>query len=385
MKSFIRVLPIFIAFLCMGFGDAAGPLTSQLEDHFTLSNLMASLVTFAGFISFGLFSIPFGLLQDRKNKKFILMLGLIIALGGLVLPIIGNYQSFFMMLLAVFLLGLGATALQVSGNPIMRDVSPEGQYASNLSFGQFVKAIGSLSASLIPLAAKRFFDSDWRLLFPVYAACIAITIIYLFAIKVEEKEVEKAKPATFASAFALLKNRFVLLMVIGIFLYVGAEVCMSARLPNYLDKQFGFDLKTMGLWGTSFFFIALMTGRFLGGVLLKIIKPASFLVITAIVSLAGIGGLFLVSNVTLAFVTIFLAGVGFANVFPLIFSISVETLPERTNEISGLMVTAIIGGAIVPLLFGLVADLSSILMGFLVPAACLVYVLVVGVPLLRRI
>jgi MFS transporter, FHS family, L-fucose permease len=384
MKSFIRVLPIFIAFFCMGFGDAVGPLTSQLQDEFTLTNFMAGLVTFAGFISFGLFSIPFGLYQDRKSRKYILTLGLIIALIGLVLPIIGKYASYELLLLSIFLLGLGATALQVSGNPIMRDVSPEGRYSSNLSFGQFVKAIGSLSGALIPLAAVNLLGKDWRLLFPVYAAFILVTIIYLFLIKVDEKKAEKDKPASLASCFGLLNNKFVLLMVIGIFLYVGAEVCMSARLPNYLQEQFDFDIEKMGLWGTLFFFISLMTGRFLGGVILRFIKPKRFLVIAALVSLVGIAGLFLAPSVLLAFILIFIAGMGFANVFPLIFSISVDTMPERTNEISGLMVTAITGGAFVPLLFGLVADFSSVTAGFIVPGLCLVYILIISLNLVRK-
>lgn len=384
MRSFIRVLPIFIAFFCMGFGDVVGPLTSQLQDEFTLTNFMAGLVTFAGFISFGLFSIPFGLYQDRKSRKYILTLGLIIALIGLVLPIIGKYASYELLLLSIFLLGLGATALQVSGNPIMRDVSPEGRYSSNLSFGQFVKAIGSLSGALIPLAAVNLLGKDWRLLFPVYAAFILVTIIYLLLIKVNEKKVEKDRPASLASCFGLLRNKFVLMMVLGIFLYVGAEVCMSARLPNYLQEQFNFDIEKMGLWGTLFFFISLMTGRFLGGIFLRFIKPKPFLVITALVSILGIAGLFLTPSGLIAFILIFIAGMGFANVFPLIFSISVDTMPERTNEISGLMVTAITGGAFVPLLFGLVADLTGVMMGFIVPGLCLVYILIISLNLIRQ-
>ena len=173
-------------------------------------------------------------------------------------------------------------------------------------------------------------------------------------------------------------------MVIGIFLYVGAEVCMSAKLPNYLEERFSFDIQKLGLWGTLFFFIALMTGRFLGGVILRLVKPKTFLVATVIFSLAGIAGLFAAPSSWIAFVLIFIIGLGFANVFPLIFSIAVDTLPERTNEISGLMVTAIIGGAVLPLLFGVVADLTSITFGFIVPGLCLVYILIVSLSLIQK-
>ena len=365
--------------MVMGFGDVSGPLTSQLQNEFDLSNFEAGLVTFMGFIMFGLLSVPTGLLQDRWGRKYILGLGLILALAGMILPMIGNYSSFNLILGGLLFLGTGATLLQVAGNPIMRDVSPEGKYSRNLSFGQFIKAIGSLSGSLIPILAARYWGLDWKVLFPVYGGIILVVIISLFSTRIQEKEsTEGSVPASLGSCIGLLNNRFVALMVLGIFLYVGAEVSMSAKLPNYLEAKFEFDIKETGLFGTLFFFIALMTGRFLGGVILNWIKPARFLVWTAIISLAGIGGLFIAPNQLMAFVSIFLAGLGFANVFPLIFSITIDALPERSNEISGLMVTAIIGGAFVPLLFGAVADGFGLMAGFLVPALCILYILIIS-------
>ena len=233
----------------MGFGDVSGPLTSQLQSDFSLSNFEAGLVTFMAFIMFGLLSVPMGLFQDRKGRKHVLLLGLFAALIGMILPIIGKYESFILILGGLLFMGTGATLLQVAGNPIMRDVSPEGKYSRNLSFGQFVKAIGSLSGSLIPIVAARYWGLDWKILFPIY-----------------------------------------------------------------------------------------------GGVILNWLSPKRFLIFTSILSILGIAGLFIVPSQILAFVFIFIIGLGFANIFPLIFSMTVDALPERSNEISGLMVTAIIGG-----------------------------------------
>ncbi|MCK9208138.1 MAG: MFS transporter [Salinivirgaceae bacterium] len=375
MKNKKNALPIFLAFLAMGFGDVVGPLTSQLQNEYALSNLAAGMVTFMGFIMFGVLSVPLGIYQDRKGKKHVLQLGLMAALLGLVLPIFGHYSSFLLLLFALLLLGTGATLLQVAGNPIMRDVSPEGKFARNLSFGQFVKAIGSLSGALIPLLAAKYWGMDWKLLFPIYSLLVAITLIYLLFTKVEEKRDEKAVPATLKSCLGLLKNPLVATMVLGIFLYVGAEVSMSAKLPNYLAQKFNFDIKTLGLWGTLFFFIALMTGRFLGGVVLNWMPPRRFLIFTTFISLLGLFGLFIAPNPVLGFVSIASIGLGFANIFPLIFSITVDAMPERSNEISGLMVTAIIGGAFVPVVFGFVADAFSLMAGFIVPVLCMVYIL----------
>lgn len=374
MKSW----PIFFAFLAMGFGDVVGPLTSQLQSEYELTNFAAGLVTFMGFIMFGLLSVPLGIYQDRKGKKTVLQIGLAIALLGLILPILGNYSSFVLLLGSLLLLGTGATMLQVAGNPIMRDVSPEGKYSRNLSFGQFVKAIGSLSGALIPLLAAKFWGMDWKLLFPIYSVLTILTLIYLYVTKVEEKKDENAVPASLKSCLGLLKNPYIATMVIGIFLYVGAEVSMSAKLPNFLEYKFNFDIKTLGLWGTLFFFMALMSGRFMGGIILNWLSPKKFLIITTVIALAGIGGLFISSNEILGFASIAIIGLGFANIFPLIFSITVDSMPERSNEISGLMVTAIIGGAFVPLAFGAIADAFSIMAGFIVPALCMGYILIIS-------
>lgn len=378
MSKKTNAQPIFLAFLCMGFGDVVGPLTSQLQKEFELTNFAAGLVTFMGFIMFGLLSVPLGVFQDRKGKKFVLQLGLIAATIGLILPILGSYSSFALLLGALLLLGTGATMLQVAGNPIMRDVSPEGKYSRNLSYGQFVKAIGSLSGALIPILAAKFWNMDWKLLFPVYSVLVVLALVYLLVTRIDEKKDENASPASLISCLSLLKNPYILTMVIGIFLYVGSEVSMSAKLPNYLAEKFNFDITELGLWGTLFFFLALMAGRFAGGVILNWFSPKKFLTITTIIALVGIAGLYVASNSTIGFISIAVIGLGFANIFPLIFSITIDKMPERSNEISGLMVTAIIGGAFVPLAFGAIADAFSLMAGFAVPAICMLYIFIIS-------
>ena len=379
----IKTFPIFLSFLCMGFGDVVAPLTSQLQNEYNLPNLIAGMVTFMGFLMFGLLSVPLGIYQDRKGKKHVLLLGLVAAFLGLILPIIGNYSSFILLLGALLLLGTGATMLQVSGNPVMRDVSAEGKYSRNLSFGQFFKAIGSLSGALLPLLAANYWGKDWKILFPVYAVAILVTMLLVSVTRIKEKNVEGSEPATFSSCFSLLRNPYVLLMVMGIFLYVGAEVCMSSRLPNYLQEKFDFDIQKLGLMGTMFFFLALMTGRFLGGVILNWMSPKKFLLITTVISLLALAALFIAPTQTFAFAVIFIIGLGFANVFPLIFSITIDAMPQRSNEISGLMITAIIGGAFVPLLFGALADIFTLMAGFIVPILCLIYILTVSLKNLK--
>ncbi|MGC8865125.1 MAG: MFS transporter, partial [Bacteroidales bacterium] len=382
-----KTLPIFLVFLAMGFGDVVGPLVSMVKTSFEVSNFVASLLTTSGFIMFGLLSIPLGVIQDTKGKKALLTAGLLLALIGLLVPIffgmygkvpaVGESSAFKLpaLFISIFLLGAGATALQVSGNPIMRDVSPEGEYSANLSLGQSIKAIGSSLGFLLPPAVSLWFGLDWTILFPVYALIVLITYLWVKAIKIEEKRNPDSRPATLASSFKLMSNPWVASMVLGIFLYVGAEVSMSAQTPILMDRVYG--ITGLGLWVSwALFFLPIFLGRLVGSFILRYLKPALFLLITVLLSLLGMLMLFFGSKV-FAFAGIFIIGLGFANIFPLIFSIAVDYMPERANELSGLMVTAIVGGAFIPPLAGYLADIH-VMTGFLVPAACLFYILLLA-------
>ncbi len=374
---------VFLAFLVMGFGDAVGPFVGLAREQFQLSNFAAQLVPFAGFLMFGILSVPAGVYQDRKGKKFVLRLGLVIMLAGLLIPTSFGLSTFPVFILTVLLLGAGATILQVAANPMMRDVSPEGKYARNLSLGQFVKAIGSLSGPLIPVIAARAAGASWQLVFPIYSAAVLIALAAVTLLK-RSDHVSPGRPAaTIGSCLALLKYRYVHTMVLALFLYVGAEVCVSSGIPLYLKERFQIDIGRLGLLGTGLFFLALTIGRFSGGVILNWIRPGAFLAFTCILSLAGLLGIF-APSAPVVVASFFLAGLGFANIFPLIFSLVIERLPEHANALSGLMVMAIVGGALLPPVMGLVADaLFSVRASFLVPLAALMYIASVSIATAR--
>jgi fucose permease len=172
-------------------------------------------------------------------------------------------------------------------------------------------------------------------------------------------------------------------MVLGIFLYVGAEVCFSSGVPLLLKDKFG--ITGFGLWVSwALFFLPILLGRFAGAVVLKWMTPRKFLVATTLASVVGILCVFSGMR-AVTFAGIVLTGLGFANIFPLIFSITIDSKPERSNEISGLMVTAIVGGAFIPPLMGLLADAAqSVQLGFLVPLAALIYIAWTGLANLKR-
>jgi MFS transporter, FHS family, L-fucose permease len=379
-----KTTPIFLVFLCMGFGDVVGPLVGLAKDTFHLSYTMAQLLPFVGFIMFGILSIPMGIYQDKNGKKKVLLIGLVVALIGLIIPILNgmyggkiilrqeNILQFYILLIAIMLLVAGATVLQVVGNPIMRDVSPAGAYSRNLSLAQSIKAVGSSLGFLLPPLVSIYFGLDWSILFPVFTILILITMMLVLSSQIEEQKDSNLNPATFSSCLSLLKDRYVLLMVMAIFLYVGAEVSMSSGTPILLKENFG--ITGFSLWiSWAIFFLPILIGRFTGSLILKWMTARKFFIVTVIISIIGIVSIF-TANEVITYLGIVLVGLGFANIFPLVFSITIEYMPSRSNELSGLMVTAIAGGAIVPLIMGKVADATSVLTGFIVPLICLGYI-----------
>lgn len=350
----------------MGFGDAMGTLVGFARTEFNVSTGMAGLLPFFAILAYGIFSVPTGALADRKGKKFVLVLGLFITLVGELIPAI-SLSSYLHLLLAVFLIGAGMTALQVAGNPLMREVSAPGKFSRNLTFAQFIKGIGATSAPYaVPLVLA--LGLKWNAIFSIYSAAVLVTLLGVLPLPIRHRsEREKSPSASVRSSFSLLRERRVLLMVLGVFLYVGAEVGMNSWIATYLHVLFDFDLASLATLGIGFFLTAIMIGRLLGSIILDRIPARKFFLLNSVLALLALLALFLKMQ-TVSLVSIFLAGMAFGNIFPLIFSMLVESKPERSSELSGLMCMASLGGAVIPLGMGLIAH-YSILASFLLPVS----------------
>jgi MFS transporter, FHS family, L-fucose permease len=310
-------------------------------------------------------------MSANKGKKFVLLLFLAIALFGMLIPVI-SISKYYFVLIAIFLIGLGMTGLQVAGNPVMCDVSAPGLYSRNLTFAQFIKSLGSITAPyVIPLIVV-VFGFGWQNIFVLYAAVIAICLVLVMQIRINEPVTREDVPATsIKSSFQLLRHPFVLLMVLGIFLYVGAEVGLNSWIAIYLNRVFGLDIESLATLGIGFFLTTLVIGRMMGAIVLNFLPAKKFFVISSLLGLIGLIGMFIPSQ-TVVIISILICGLGFGNIFPLIFSILIDSMPEKSNELSGLMVMAIVGGAIVPGIMGVIAD-WSIRIAFLLPVIIFVY------------
>jgi fucose permease len=358
--KFISTLPVFMSFIVMGFVDLVGIITAYVKKDFNLNDNIAQLIPLMVFVWFFLLSVPTGILQDRMGKKKMVNAGMFLTAIGMLIPLIS--YSFSFMLTAVVFLGIGNTVVQVSASPLLHDVTPEKKYASYMSLSQFIKSICSLAGPIVITFVALSFG-NWRLALTIYALLSLFSILWLYFTPIQESK-NSEKPANFKSCFGLLKNRYILIMVLGIFLTVGTEVSMNTHIINYLGSVFQLSMESAAL-GISIFFTAQMIGRFSGAVLLNWIRPGSFLPLTALGAFLSVSLMIFAPSLWIARLAIFAVGLFTANLFPLIFALAVARLPQRVNEISGLMIMAVSGGAVIPPLIGLVNTTSGIISGLM--------------------
>ena len=370
----LKTLPIFITFLVMGIADAMGPMAGAVQKNYEISTVMATLLTFFVFIAFALFSVPGGVMAAHIGKKNLLLLGLGLNVLAMGIPTF-IVPGFGLLLGCIFILGAGTTFLQVAGNPIMRDVSTEGTYSRNLALAQGIKGIGSsASAYLVGLVLilPFFANMGWRGVFPVFFTIMAITFILIATMKINE--INANKPPGIGSSLGLLKEPVFAMAVLGIFLYVGAEVCVARFLKPTLEN-FGMAVDKAALLGPTLFFGTLTFGRLVAGNVN--VSARTFFRISATLGILGLVFIMTgIENLSLAGVVV--GGLGFANIWPMLFAITVEEKPERSSELSGLMCMAISGGAFVPLVMGKLIDNGMTSMAYIVPVVCFAYLLLLS-------
>ena len=365
-----RLSPVFFSFVVMGFVDIIGVATGYIQQDFELTSFAVQFLPMMVLLWFFVLSVPAGILQDKIGKRSMLVTGMAIQACGLAIPFI--YYSLGMMFASFLLLGVGNTLIQVSTNPLLQDVSPRGKLASFLSTGQFIKAIISFAGPLIATwFAARF--GNWKLVLALYGMTSMLAALWLLLTPVAESKRDR-KPASFGSAFGLLKNRFIAVMAGSIFLLVGAEVAINTNIAPVLMAKFQIPMERAAI-GISIFFAGETVARLAGAVILNWVKPRRFLFLTSLTALAGVAGIMLAPSWLSAMVFIFITGLGAGNMFPVIFTLALEKMPHRSNEISGLLTMAISGGAFIPPVAGFFNTVISPVSGIFVIGFCMLYIL----------
>ncbi|MDR1811164.1 MAG: MFS transporter [Prevotella sp.] len=382
MKSksvLFQLVPVMLAFFAMGAVDMVGIASNYVKADFGLSDTVASLFSSMVFFWFFVFSVPTGLLMNKIGRRKTVLLSLAVTAMALIVPVIS--YNFVLMMFSFALLGIGNTLMQVSLNPLISNVVVGDKMASTLTFGQFVKAIASFTAPLLAgWAVLRF--GDWKLIYPVYAGTTVLAFALLGITKIEEKPYESK--SSFADCFRLLGKGYIFLFFLGIMAHVGIDVGINVISAKILMERTGMTLADAGA-ATSVYFLFRLFGCLSGTFILARFSIKKFFVISCVLMALSVLLLLVSSDATFLYIGIALFGFGNSNIFPMIFSTAIRSMPERENEISGMMIMGIAGGAIFPLLMGVASDALAAQNGAVIVAALLVAYLLLLSPKIKKL
>ena len=350
-SNLTKLLPIMFSFFAMGFVDMVGTATNYVKAEFALSDTMANFLPSMVFLWFFFLSVPTGLLMNRIGKRKTVLLSLVVTALALILPLCAyNYP---VLLISFCLLGIGNTLMQVSLNPLITCIVTGEKLASTLTFGQFVKAIASFIAPIIASWASVQFG-NWLLLYPIFLAFALVAAVYLGLTKIEE-EIPKDKSSGFIQCLKLLGDSSVLLLFLGIVAHVGIDVGVNTCAPKIIIERLALPLEKAGI-ATSIYFLFRTLGCLSGSFILARFPLKKFFAVSVACMVLAMIGLFVCKSLIGIYVAIALVGFGNSNIFSMVFSRALYYLPERGNEMSGLMIMGLIGGTIFPLLMGVLSD-----------------------------
>lgn len=366
-----KLIPVMLAFFAMSFVDSVGTATNYVKESFNLSNTVANLCPSMVFFWFLVCSVPTGMLMNKIGRRKTVLISLVVTLAALVLPLV--YYHFATMMLAFALLGIGNAIMQVSLNPLVSNIVSGDKLASFMTFGQFVKAIGSFIAPILAAWFAAQFN-NWAFMYGVFALEAFIAFVLLAREDIKEEEVS-GKITGFKESFALLGDGTVLLCFIGIMCHVGIDVGTNTAAPQILIDRLGWTL-SQAIYATSVYFMFRTIGCFLGAFLLAKFSAKKVFTVSVVFMLAAMCGLFVFHSQWPLYACIALIGLGNSNIFSIIFAQALLSRPEKKNEVSGLMIMGLIGGTVFPLLMGVASDAMGSQSGtVLVMTVCVLYLL----------
>ena len=397
VRHYGMVALVFLTFFVISLvTNVIGAINPDVGKSFQLNLTLVGLLAFAFFIAYGVMSIPSGMLVERLREKTVMIAAFVLALAGaLFVSLFAGYTVF---LLSLFLIGAGFAALQVAINPLLRVSGGEEHFAFNSVMAQLIFGGASFLSPLIysyfvqnlarpegrgkplvGLMAKLVPPSlPWLSVYWVFAALIAVMIAVLAAVRfplVVRTDEERA--GAWATHRTLFRNRTVLLFFIGIFAYVGTEQGVSYWISKFLQTYHGYDPQTVGAGRVSLFWGLMTVGGLLGLVLLKLFDSRRVLVGFAVAAVV-ILSLALFGPGPLALVAFPLMGFAASVMWPIIFSLALNSVSSHHGSFSGILCTGIIGGALVPLIIGRLGDMFGLRQGMFFLYLTLGYILSIG-------
>ena len=370
-NSISKLLPVLFAFFVMGLADLVGIATNYVKQDFGLSDSLANLLPFSLFLWFGLLSVPVGMLTTKLGRKNTVLISILISLIGLFVSYFS--QQFETMLIAFALIGIGNTIIQVSLNPLVTNVVSNDRLTSSLTLGQFIKALAAFSGPLLAGMSSTMLG-NWRYTFLIFGGISLLSAIWLALTPIAKEEKSNTGEVSINSSFALLQDKTILLFFLAIVFVVGVDVGLNTAIPKFIMERCSIPLEQAGL-GTSLYFFARTAGTLLGAILLVKYSSRSFFLWGMILAMAALVGMLFSNQLWVILAMISILGLSVANVFSIIFSAALKKMPNHTNEISGLMIMGVAGGAVFPIIMGLVSDSFGQVAGISVLALAFIYLL----------
>jgi len=370
-NSFYAALPVLFGFFVMGFCDVVGISTSYVKVDFNLSETVAGFLPSMVFLWFLLLSVPTAMIMNKIGRKKTVLISMMVTIVGMFIPFIS--YNIVTCMSAFALLGIGNAILQVSLNPLLTNVVKGDSLTSSLTAGQVIKAVSSFCGPFIAAFAVSALG-NWKYLFPIFAAITVLSGGWLLITPVHETESE-GKASSFGQTFGLLKDKTILLLFLGIVFVVGTDVGTNTVAPKLLIERCGMNVADAG-FGSSVYFAFRTAGALLGAILLARMNEMKYFRTNMFIAIGAMLLLFFVQKQYGLLGLVGVVGFTCSSIFAVIYSMAIKARPEKANEISGLMITGVFGGAIVPPLMGIATDaIGSQVGSLIVILVCICYLL----------
>ena len=395
-KSPYIVFIILLTFFVISFlSNIIGPIIPDIITGFHLSLTMVSLLPFAFFIAYGFMSIPAGImLEVFKEKKVMMFAFLLSSLGSLLIVISPNYMS---AIVSLFMIGCGMAMLQVVVNPLLRTAGGEENYAN---FSVWAQLIFGSASYLSPFVYQSFILQKklsvnqtgwsatlfkqipdafpWLSLYVLFIAVSLLMVVIIYASKFPKVELDESeKPGRLEIYLTLFKNKYVILYFIAILCYAGTEQGISNWISQFLSTYHGLDPQTTGADTIAYFWGLMTAGGILGLILLKILDSRIVLVTFSFLAIASLAAA-LFGTRAMTLISFPLLGLFLSVMFPIIFSLALNSFKENHGSFSGILVTGIVGGAILPFIIGGIGDYLGLKAGMCVLFLTLLYIFSIG-------
>ena len=395
-KNYILVVLILVAFFVISFlTNILGAINPSVSSSYDLSDTMAGFLPFSFFIAYGVMSIPAGFMTEKYGEKRMMLVGFSFAF--LASSLFVGIPSFGVFLFSLFTIGLGMAILQVVIYPLLREAGGKENYAFTAVLAQLIFGAASFVSPLVYswlvtnmgdgkkengiinfLSTVTPSDMSWISIYWVFALFSLIMILLTLVIKFPKVALnEDEKVGSKDSYFLLFKDRTVLLFFFAIFAYVGVEQGISYWISKFLQTYHGYDYETVGAVAVANFWGLMTIGGIVGLVLLKFLDGKLVLkLFTSLAILSLALGLFGPAE----YAILGFQGSGFflSVMFPIIFSLALSSMDKHHGAFAGILVSGIMGGAIVQLLIGFISDLTSLKIGMLFNFILLAYILSIG-------